>query len=128
MSEKQREEPPRAEWVLGILGSLVALAIVVFLVAQAFGSADDVVDLRAKVLEVRRAQGGWSVEVEVANEGGRSAEAVVVRGELALPDGPEEAEAEIDYVPGSSTEAITLTFTEDPREHELEVRPVAWRS
>lgn len=127
MSEKSGDDPPRAEWVLGILGILVALSIVGFLVVQALGRGDDVVELRAEVARVQEAQGGWAVVVTVENRGGRSAEAVVVRGELPTPDGPEEVEVEIDYVPGSSTRDVTLTFTEDPRRGELEVRPVSWR-
>lgn len=104
----------RGEWVLGIAGALLALAVCGLLAFQAI-TRDGEPALQLEVTGWQQGPGGYAVSVQVTNSGGRTAEAVEVSGEVIRGGTTvETGSVTIDYVPADSRRTATLVFSEDP--------------
>ncbi|MCZ2824477.1 MULTISPECIES: hypothetical protein [unclassified Modestobacter] len=117
-----------AEYAAGGLGGLLVLLLVAFLGYQALAVRDSGPDLAVEVTDVRLVGTGYEVRLEVTNDGGTTAEAVHLGGELAR-DGRqvEQASASISYVPPDSRREAVLVFTADPRDGDLAVGVEGYR-
>jgi len=114
------------ERIFTILSLVVILAMTGYLVKETFGTpppASFEVEVAAPQL-----RGDYTaVEVFVKNTGEQAAKAVNVRGEIANgPDGPIEAEATLDWLPGSSRRRVTLVFAGDQTTTTPEVRVLGY--
>ncbi len=109
------QHPSPAEWVVGGIGALLAIALSVLFVHQATLRGDGA-DLQARVASTEQTAAGFAVTVEVRNSGGRTAESVHVSGSVAA-DGQTIAsgQATVDYLPPDSKRETTLVFSADPR-------------
>jgi uncharacterized protein (TIGR02588 family) len=77
---------------------------------------------------VRQVGEQYYIPFEVANSGGRTADAVAVRAELYLGDElVEEAEQAFDFLSGGEAEEGAFVFTRDPSEGELRLRVAGYR-
>ena len=112
--QQARGRTSPGEWVLGVLGGLVAVALLAFLGQQAL-ARDDPPQLDVVVTEVRRTSGEFVVTMRVENSGGATAEAVAVSGEVRR-DGSTvaSASATLPYVPADSHRTASLVFDVDP--------------
>ncbi|WP_432492919.1 hypothetical protein [Kineococcus auxinigenes] len=112
----------RLEAALGALGGALVLALLAHLGHEALtrGSAPH---LRAEVQDVRRAPGGFVVQVDLVNSGGRTAQDVQVTGEVVSGDQTlAEAAATVTYVPAESRRRVVLVLATDPADGQLQVR------
>ena len=113
----------RWEWIVGIAGALLFLALLAYLGWLAANPDRRPPDVSVRAGAVQRVSNGWIVEFEARNSGGEVASQVRVTGELHLPGAePEEQEAVLDYVPTNSTRRGGLFFRSDPRTGRLELR------
>lgn len=113
LADPDRTSP--GEWALGVLGGLVAVALLVFLGHQAL-VRDDPPQLDVVVTEVRQTSGGEFVAtLRVENSGGATAEAVEVTGEVRRAGGiVASSSATVSYVPADSHRTASLVFDVDP--------------
>ena len=80
--------------------------------------------VRLEVLDIQDLPEGYLVRFAAENEGSQAAAALLIEGELELPDGQTETgEATIDYLPPRSTREGALVFRNDPVSGDLTVRP-----
>ncbi|WP_432507019.1 TIGR02588 family protein [Kineococcus arenarius] len=117
-----RERLNRLETVLGALGGALVVALLAHLGHEALtrGSAPR---LQAKVQDVSRVPGGFAVQVEIVNSGGRTAQDVQVSGEVVSGDQTlSEATATVTYVPAESRRHLVLVLATDPADGRLQVR------
>ena len=73
------------------------------------------------------AGGGYTVPVEVRNDGNRTAEDVRIEATLQWTGGRETGEAVLPYVPYRSQRRAWIAFSRDPRAGTLEVRVRGYR-
>jgi uncharacterized protein (TIGR02588 family) len=120
-----------AEWTTLIIGAALILALV-GLVTYLYVSGDNrppVVEATPLDREIRREEGAYYVPIEVTNQGGRTAEDVVIQAELSTGAGaPEVTEFTIDFLAGGETAAGTVVFFTDPSAGELTVGVASFRS
>lgn len=116
-----------AELVVGVLGGLVVAAVLVFLGYQAWVVREDPARLRTSVVAARSAAAGNVVRYEVHNDGGETAEAVHVVGEL-LGEGQvvETVSGTLAYVPADSVRRGALVFRHDLGDGRVRVRAVSY--
>jgi len=106
---------PTLEWIAAALGLALAIAVFAVILTEALAGDRSAPQLTVEATKVTPFAGGYTVEVEVKNAGGRTASAVAIEGELKGPGEPETAEATIDYVPARSKTEAGLVFRNDPR-------------
>ena len=126
--DPRRSSSTRAELVVGALGALLVLAALVFLGYQAVLVREDDAALRTAVTRVEVAPPSQHVvHFEVTNDGGVTAEAVRVVGELRRGGRTvEEVWATLPYVPVESRRSGALVFDEDPASGTLAVRATSY--
>jgi len=119
-----RRAIPMLEWVIGVLGALIVAALVGYLVWSAVARDETPPDVRLEVLDIQDLPEGYLVRFAAENQGSQAAAALLIEGELELPDGQTETgEATIDYLPPRSTREGALVFRNDPVSGDLTVRP-----
>ncbi|CCG02635.1 hypothetical protein [Blastococcus saxobsidens] len=113
-----------AEYAVGGLGGLLVLLLIAFLGYQALAVRESGPQLAVEVTAVEQVGAGYEVRLRVRNDGGTTAEAVQVSGQI-VRDGRqvEQASATIAYVPPESRREAVLVFSADPRDGELTVGP-----
>ena len=117
------------EWVILTVSSLLVVGVVGFLLVSGLTNGGPA-DIRASVSmeeAVQGPDGGWLVPLQVRNEGGSAAVAIVVEG-MATVDGSEEtSELAVDILAGGSVADLVLGFSGRP-EGEVAVRVVGFET
>ena len=126
--EHGRDKTPLVEIGIAIVGACLLLAMVGYLVLDAWQTeAASPPDIVMESGAFGRQSAGWRVEVKVANRGDEPAEALELRAELTLDDGEvEEAALTIDYLPPHAEADAAFLFKKDPRGGELRLRAVGY--
>lgn len=110
--------------------SIVILAMVIGLASWAsFATGDSAprIEVDVSLNEVREEPSGYYVPITITNNGGRTAQSVVVSGELVTDaPQPETAEVTIDFLAGGESETAELVFASDPVSGELTIRPASF--
>lgn len=114
--------PSRLQGLCALIGLAVILAVVGILSRAVVVEARPP-DLIVQAESVRRASGGWVLDVTVVNRGDLTAAAVEVEG----VSGDETAHATLDYVPGHGRKAAALVFSGDERPNAA-LRVLGWSS
>lgn len=120
---------PLAEWVSFGVAAAALLAVAGLLVYLWVAEPATPPAVSVAQAGPARSEGGqFYIPVEVANSGGGTADAVLVRAELRV-DGEtvEEGELEFDFLSGGETEEGAFVFTRDPSEGELVLRVAGYR-
>jgi uncharacterized protein (TIGR02588 family) len=131
--QESRERSGRsvAEWTTLVIGAVLILALV-GLVTYLYVSGENrppVVEATPLAQEIRREEGAYYVPIEVTNQGGETAEDVVIQAELSTGEGaPEVTEFAIDFLAGGETAEGTVVFSTDPSAGELTVGVASFRS
>ncbi len=121
------ERARRPEFVIGVLGIMLVAAFVGLLVFEAVAENEPLPRLQVSVRDVDDSAADYRVEVTVENSGDETAAGVLVTGTLTQNDKTiEEASATVSFVPAGSTRQAMLLFDRDPREYELDVRPLGF--
>lgn len=117
---------PLAEWIVAALGGAVLIGVFGFLLWQAFVVPDTPPDIQVQVDLITPVTNGFVVQFVARNKGSRSAEGVVVRGELRTGARAETGETTLDYVPARSETRGGIFFASDPRQGLLDIRPLGY--
>ena len=117
----------RLELIVGALGSLLVVAVVIFLIWQGWFAQARPADLTVGIVDITEAGSGYRVRLSVHNSGGHAAAGAVVEGSL-VQDGTtvETSQVTIDYVPAGTAEEAALVFSRDPGPLDLQLRPVSY--
>lgn len=113
-------KPSALEWIVAACSVAVIAAVLGVLGLHALKGRDSPPDLSVRPLEVHRTASGWTLDVEVANAGDRTASSVSVEGQA----GDETSTLSLDYVPGEGRREATLLFAADP--HGADLRVTGW--
>jgi len=126
--EKQSATPGAIEWAVGAVSAVVVLAMISFLLYQAWSTREGAPSLIVNVDRIRATDGVHHVEFRVENQGDATAAEVLIQGRLRDGDRLiEEREVTFDYVPGGSEGRAALIFTNDPAGYDLELIPSGYR-
>ena len=119
-----------AEWITLTLGAVLIL-VLVGLVTYLYVSGDNrppVIEATPFAREIRHEEGAYYLPIEVTNQGGRTAEDVVIQTDLSTGEGASEvAEFTIDFLSGGETVEGTVVFVSDPSAGELTVGVASFR-
>jgi uncharacterized protein (TIGR02588 family) len=126
--QRARSAAERTTLAISIVLILALLALVTY-VSVSGGSEPPVVEARPLNQEIRREGESYYLPVAVTNQGGRTAEEVVVQVELAASDGSSEAsEFTLDFLAGGETREGTAVFSMDPAAGELTIDVASFQS
>ena len=128
-SQKQQEKDaiPIWEWIVAVVGLVLVAGVIGFLIYEAFSGNRLPPDIKLSVGSVVQTRNGFLVTVTAINQGGITAEGVDIEGELKRgTETIERSQTTIDYLPPRSNKKAGLFFTRDPRQFELQVRPLGY--
>ena len=128
-SQKQQEKDaiPIWEWIVAGVGLVLVAGVVGFLIYEAFTGKRLPPDVKLSVDSVVEIRNGFLVRITAVNEGGMTAEGVIVEAELRSGTEPvERSRTTIDYLPPRSEKKAGLFFTRDPRQLDLQVRSLGY--
>lgn len=127
--EPERGQPTApGEKAVAAVGLLLVLGTSGYLLYSGLTAGDRTPDIRIVQRAVKPQGDGFVVEVDVRNEGGRTAASLTVEGELKLPGGEKEtSDLSLDYVPSHSHRRAGLFFEHDPRKYPLTLRPKGYQ-
>lgn len=128
-SEKQQEKDaiPIWEWIVAGVGLVLVAGVIGFLIYEAFSGNRLPPDIKLSVGSVVQTRNGFLVTITAVNHGGITAEGVDIEGELKRgTETIERSQTTIDYLPPRSNKKAGLFFTRDPRQFELQVRPLGY--
>jgi uncharacterized protein (TIGR02588 family) len=118
---------PMLEWIIGAFGLLLVTSVITFLVYHAITENNEPPRIGLRVHSIVNTGNGYLVKITAVNDGGSTAEGVVVEGELSSGGQPvERSHTTIDYLPFRSENQVGLFFTQDPRRFELKIRPLGY--
>lgn len=128
-SQKQQEKDaiPIWEWIVAGVGLVLVAGVIGFLIYEAFSGNRLPPDIKLSVGSVVQTRNGFLVTITAVNQGGITAEGVDIEGELKRgTETIERSQTTIDYLPPRSNKKAGLFFTRDPRQFELQVRPLGY--
>jgi uncharacterized protein (TIGR02588 family) len=126
--EQQTGGIPPLEWAVALVGLVLVAGIIGFLLYQASLNDNSAPDITLTVSGITEGAGGYLVEFNVQNHGGRTVARLVVVGELRRSDEVVEvSQVEIDYVPAKSERSGGFFFSENPADYELALRPLGFQ-
>ena len=125
--QKAESEIPLLEWIVGGLGLALVTGVIVFLLYEAFAGKQAPPAVRLRVESIEQSGSTYHVGLNVVNEGGTTAEGLVIEGELKKGDQQvERSFTTIEYLPPGAQKKVGLFFRHNPRELALEVRPLGY--
>jgi uncharacterized protein (TIGR02588 family) len=114
---------PALEWIAAGVGLALLLLVFAVIARQALtGGRAEPPAISIEVKRIVPVASGFLVEFEAINEGGSTAAAVEVQGDLTKGRLHEKASATLDYVSGGGRTPGGLFFSIDPRSGSLELR------
>ena len=103
------------------------MGVIGFLIYEAFTGSRLPPDVKVSVDSVVQIRNGYLLRITAVNEGGTTAEGVIVEAELRSGTEPvERSRTTIDYLPPHSEKKAGLFFTRDPRQLDLQVRSLGY--
>lgn len=124
---QETHDPHWIEWLTGLVSALLVLAILAWVGHEAVTQEAGPPDLAAVIGSNTATQAGHRVEFRVMNRSGRTAAAVVVRGEVVANGNVlESSEVILDYVPAHSAAQGAFIFFNDPAGHQIRIRPTGY--
>ncbi len=123
----ERLKPHWIEWLTGAVSSLLILAIIGWISYEAVNSTDTPAELRVDIVAIEKTSAGWRVLFDLSNSGETTAASVEVRGTVADRGRLiEEAAVTFDYVAARSLAHGALIFSQDPNNHDFNIRAVGF--
>ena len=120
-------EIPPLEWVAASVGFVLVAAALGLLLFKAIQGEKTPPVITVNVVSVVTVQNGFVVQFNALNQGGSTAEGVVIEGELRRgTEKVETSQTTLDYLPSYSESKGGLFFTQDPRQFEFKVRALGY--
>ena len=118
---------PIWEWIVAAVGFVLVAGVIGVLLYEALSSNRLPPDVKLSVVSVVQTGNGYLVRITAVNQGGMTAEGVIVEAEIRSGTEPlERSRTTIDYLPPRSEKRAGLFFTRDPRQFELQVRSLGY--
>jgi uncharacterized protein (TIGR02588 family) len=115
------------EWIVGGFGLVLVAGVIGFLLYQALSGNQTRPEIRLRVHSIDKTRTGYVVRVIAVNEGGTTAEGVVIEGELKRGEEQlERSHTTIEFLPPRSEKRAGLFFQRDPQQFDLMVRPLGY--
>jgi uncharacterized protein (TIGR02588 family) len=128
-SQKHQESEaiPIWEWIVAAVGFILVAGVTGFLLFEALSGNRLPPDVKLSVASVIQTRNGYLVRINAVNQGGMTAEGVIVEAELRNGIEPlERSRTTIDYLPPRSEKRLGLFFTRDPGQFELQLRSLGY--
>lgn len=118
---------PTLEWIIGGIGFFIMAFVVGFLLFTAITEDRPLPDVKLTVEAVRQLRNGYLVQITASNEGGLTAEGVIVEAELRSgTEVIERSQIELAFLPAHSRKRAGIFFSRDPKQFELSLRPLGY--
>lgn len=118
-----QSETPLLEWVIACIGLLLVAGVLGLLLYKAIWGEKSPPQIAVRVISIVPVQNGYLVQFRAVNQGGSTAEGVVIGGELTRSaETVESSHTTLDYLPANSERGGGLFFTHDPRQFDLQMR------
>jgi uncharacterized protein (TIGR02588 family) len=125
---RARSVAERTTLAISVILILGLLALVTY-VSLTGGSEPPIVEAKPLETELRHEGESYYLPVAVTNQGGRTAEEVVIQAELAGSDGSSEvSEFTLDFLAGGETREGSTVFATDPLTGELTIDVASFQS
>lgn len=128
MSSENSNHTTAERITMGI--SIVILVGVIGLASWASfatGDARPEINVEVQMESMRETASGYYVPITITNDGGLTAQSVIVTGELVTDEPePETAEVTIDFLAGGESEMAELVFFTNPNDGEFSVAPTSY--
>lgn len=124
------DPPATAEWVTLVISAVILIGIVGAISWLSFQGRErpPIIAVEARVEDVREEESGYYLPIVIRNDGDRTVEDAVIRGELNSGDGsPEKAELRVMFLAAGEQVNGTMVFQEDPATGQLTVGVVSYR-
>lgn len=114
---------PALEWVIAGLGLVLVIGAVGFMLYKAVWGETSPPEVLISAESVVQTQTGYLVKFRAYNQGGSTAEGVIIQGELRRgPESAESSQTTLEYLPSHSERKGGLFFKQDPRQFELQLK------
>ena len=128
MEETPAQQIPTAEWAIAALGLAIVVVALASLIHEAVSGETSLPEITISVMSIQSRQTGHLVQLQVRNTGEETAAELVIEGVLLTKGGEERSQITLDYVPGGSKREAGLFFKSNPREADLQIRPLGYRN
>jgi uncharacterized protein (TIGR02588 family) len=116
-------ETPLLEWVIAGVGLVLVAGVLGLLLYNAIWKEPSPPQITIRVITTVPVQNGYLVQFRAVNQGGSTAEGVIIGGELRHGvERVESSQTTIDYLPPNSERGGGLFFNHDPRQFEFQIR------
>jgi uncharacterized protein (TIGR02588 family) len=121
-------EIPTLEWVTAGVGFVLVVAALGLLLYNAIRRDVSPPEVTVRVISVVPTQNGYLVQFNAVNQGGSTAEGVIIEGQLrrGTESAVETSHTTLDYLPSHSELKGGLFFTQDPRQFEFQLRALGY--
>ncbi|MEF2548987.1 TIGR02588 family protein [Aurantimonas sp. E1-2-R+4] len=126
--ETQARKPHPIEWIVGGISAVVVLAMIGFILFEAFSATGRTPRLAVAAGRTETMASGFRIGFRAFNGGDATAAEVTVEG--SLMDGEETVETSevtLDYIPGHSERRGALLFSKYPGQYRLELNAKSYR-
>ncbi|MDO8411794.1 MAG: hypothetical protein Q7S93_17205 [Phenylobacterium sp.] len=126
-ARKAPETTSALEWLVAALGGLLVLFAVGYMVQFAVTHPEGPPEVRLEVTSIAPSGEGYLVSFKATNTGRSTGAGLIIEGALTLGgETMETSEATIDFLPQESERLGGLFFTENPADHEMELRALGY--
>lgn len=124
----EENEIPALEWVTASVGFVLVAGALGLLLYNAIWRDVSPPQVRVHVISVVPMQNGYLVQFNAVNQGGSTAEGVVIEGQLrrGTDTAVETSHTTLDFLPSHSELRGGLFFTQDPRQFDFQVRALGY--
>ena len=124
---KQSNAIPIWEWVAAAIGLIIVIGVLGFLLHEAVKGTRLPPDVTLSIDSVTQSANGYLVQITAINQGGSTAEGVIVEGDLRNgSELVERSQTTLDHLPPRSKKRAGFFFKRDPRLYELQVRALGY--
>lgn len=123
----QNETPP-LEWAVAGVGLVLVVGALALMLYNAIWKEPSPPEITVRIISIVQVQNGFLAQFETTNEGGTTAEGVVVGAELKRgSEHVESSHTTVDYLPPNSKKRGGLFFTRDPRQFDFQARAFGYQ-
>lgn len=116
------------EWIFAFIGLALVVGAIGFMLYEALWESESPPDIKVQVESINEISSGYLVKFRAVNQGGATASEVMIEAELKRGEEKvETSQTTVDFLPARSTRKGGFFFKHDPRQFDLQIRPVGYR-